>query len=212
METVLLGADDTGVLDRAVELIVAGEVVAFPTDTVYGVGCNVWSEPAIRKLFNAKQRPMDLSIPVLVSSIEGIRSVTHSEVYVTRLKQLAAAFWPGALTLVLPAREELPRVLLGGRDTVAVRMPDHPFALDLIQRLGGAMAVTSANISGQQAPQNAEETFAALKGRIPLIVDGGACKMGVASTIVDLTSAIPVVLRAGGLSIEALRQVLPELA
>jgi len=102
--------------------------------------------------------------------------------------------------------------LLGGRSTVAVRMPDHPFALDLIRRLGGAMAVTSANISGQPAPQDAEEALIALKGRVPLVVDGGPCKIGIASTIVDLTGPSPVVLRAGGLSIESLKRILPDLA
>jgi L-threonylcarbamoyladenylate synthase len=187
----------------------AGEAVIFPTDTVYGVGADLWREEAIARLFLAKQRPAGLAIPVLVSAPEHVARVAQS--LPPQFGTLAARFWPGGLTLVVPRRAEVPAVLCAGADTVAVRMPAHPVALRLIAAMGGALAVTSANLSGRPSPVTAQEALADLGGRVAVALDGGRCPGGVASTILDLVTAPPRVLRLGGLTLEALRMVLPEL-
>ena len=196
-------------LRQALTVLRAGHPLVFPTDTVYGVGCDLWSEQAIVSLYEAKRRPSGLAIPVLLSSIEHVSQVARrvSPIFVA----LAERFWPGGLTLIVPRRSELPPALCGGRDTIAVRMPGHPIALALIERMGGALAATSANLSGRPAPVTAAQAHADLAGRVPLILDGGACPGGQASTIVDLVSDPPKLLRRGGVTIEMLQEVLPRL-
>jgi L-threonylcarbamoyladenylate synthase len=202
-------ADDEAGLAAAVELLRVGQPVVFPTDTVYGVGCDLWQPAAVERLFLAKDRPERMAIPVLVSGPEGVALVAAS--LPAEFAALSARFWPGGLTLIVPRRPEVPDVLCAGGPTVAVRMPAHPMALRLIAALGGALATTSANRSGRPAPHTAEEALADLRGRVPLILDGGPCAGQSASTIVDLVAAPPRLLRRGELAVEALRAVLPTL-
>ncbi|MBC7255073.1 MAG: threonylcarbamoyl-AMP synthase [Chloroflexi bacterium] len=209
ISTRLFAIDDTRALPAALQALRRGEVVVFPTDTVYGVGCSLWDPRAIERLYWAKQRPEELAIPVLVADIWDTRQVARD--LPQAFEALAERFWPGGLTLVLPKIGRVPAILSAGRDTVAVRLPAHPFARALIRAAGGALAVTSANRSGQPAPRTAEEAQAALWGRVAVILDGGPCPIGVASTIVDLTVSPPRVLRPGAIPYEALREVLPML-
>ncbi len=194
---------------QAVRLLQAGEVIAFPTDTVYGVGCDLWQPEAIQRLFWVKQRPPHLAIPALVSDPEQVSQVADRLPASFRL--LAERFWPGGLTIILPRRPQVPDILCAGGPTIAVRMPDHPLALRLIAALGGVLAATSANLSGRPSPSTAAEVLADLQGRIPLILDGGPSPDGVASTIVDLMADPPLLLRQGALTADVLRQVLPSL-
>jgi len=204
-----LSADVDEALPAALAALRAGGVVAFPTDTVYGVGCDLWPVEAIERLYDAKQRPRELAIPILVSHPSYVAQVARD--LPPDFEAVVGRFWPGGLTVIVPKAEGVPEALSGGRDTVAVRMPDHPVALRLIEAMGGALAVTSANLSGRPAPVSAAEVLADLDGRVPVLVDGGVCPGGVASTIISLVSTPPVLLRQGGIAPDALRQVLGEL-
>jgi L-threonylcarbamoyladenylate synthase len=195
---------------RALALLRAGQPVVFPTDTVYGIGCDLWDEQAIERLYWAKKRDHDLAIPVLVADFAAVDRVARE--LPPQLASLVAHFWPGGLTLVVRRRPEVPALLCAGGDTVAVRMPDHPVALALIAAMRGALAATSANLSGRPSPVTAAQALADLDGRVPLVLDGGACPGGQASTLIDLVADPPRLLRAGGVSAEALRQYLPTLA
>ncbi|HLZ69305.1 MAG TPA: L-threonylcarbamoyladenylate synthase [Dehalococcoidia bacterium] len=192
-------------LAEAADLLLRGAVVALPTDTVYGVAADAASPEAIARLFEAKRRPLDKAIPLLVAEAQDLDLVAAFVPEPAR--RLAERFWPGALTIVVPRRalrsDDLP--------TVAVRMPDHPLARALIRLAGGTLAVTSANISGQPPATTVAEVMRQLDGRIAAVVEGGACPGGVASTIVDTTAGPPRVLRVGGVTIEALRRVVPRL-
>ena len=208
--TILLPMADPQALVLAVQLVKSGQVVALPTDTVYGVACDPWSEEAIARLFWVKRRPVLLAIPVLVSSVSDVARVASR--LPDGFEALAEHFWPGALTVIVPRHGRVPAILGAGGDTVAVRLPAHRWAQTLISAVGGALAATSANISGHPALTDAQQVQGALGGRVSLIVDGGVRAGGVASTIVDLTSRPPRMLRTGALAYEALRQVLPDLA
>lgn len=202
MDTQLLSTDR---LDVAAALLRDGAVVAIPTDTVYGVAADAASPEAIARLFAAKRRPLDKAIPLLVDEAGGLDLVASSVPEAART--LAARFWPGALTIVVPRRRERDDDL----PTVAVRMPDHALARALIRLAGGRLAVTSANISGEPPATTAAEALQQLGGRIAAVIDGGPCPGGVASSIVDVCTTPPRLLRPGGLSIETLRTVLPTL-
>ncbi|MFH1084742.1 MAG: L-threonylcarbamoyladenylate synthase [Chloroflexota bacterium] len=195
-------------LRAAVAALCAGEVVVFPTDTVYGVGCDLWQVAAIERLYWAKERPTRLAIPVLVSAPEHVGQVAAS--LPEAFEDLAARFWPGGLTLVVPRRPQVPDLLCAGGPTVAVRMPDHSLALALIEAMGGALAATSANLSGKPASVTADEALADLDGRVALVLDGGACPGGVASSVLDLSQDPPVLLRAGALDMATLRALVPD--
>ncbi|NLG28132.1 MAG: threonylcarbamoyl-AMP synthase [Chloroflexi bacterium] len=207
--TRVLGVADPLSLSQAVALVRAGDVVAFPTDTVYGLGCDLWQEAAVSRLYDAKDRPPRLAIPVLVASPQDAARVALD--LPATFAALAARFWPGGLTLILRRRPEVPALLCAGGETVAVRMPDHAWVQSLAQALGGALAATSANLSGRASPVTADDVLTDLTGRIPLLVAGGRCAGGVASSIVDLVSDPPVLVRAGALTLDILRQVLPTL-
>lgn len=207
--TRLLSVNDTRALPAALSALRRGEVVVFPTDTVYGVGCALWEARAIERLYWAKRRPEELAIPILVADVRDVHQVARD--LPPAFEALAARFWPGGLTLVLPRKPRVPAILSAGRDTVAVRLPNHAFARALLRAAGGALAVTSANISGQVAPRTAEEASAALWGRVAVILDGGPCPIGTASTIVDLSVSPPRILRQGAIPYEALQEVLPAL-
>lgn len=194
--TIRLGSEAQDI-QRAVEVLNGGGLVAFPTDTVYGVGAHAWHEDAVNGLYRAKVRPDNKAIPLLIASPEELAQVAQDVPPLAYT--LAQRFWPGALTLVLPRTPLISDAITAGGDTVAVRMPDHPVSLALLRALGAPLATTSANLSGQPPAVTAAEVWAQLAGRIELLLDGGACPGGVASTVLDLTVHPPRLLRAGAL-------------
>ncbi len=200
--------DATGTL-IALDYLRSGAVIAFPTDTVYGLGCNVWDGQAVASVYTVKERPMTMPLPVLLATPSDLEHV------VTEVSPLASAIaeraWPGALTLVLPARPSLPPELLLGGSTIAVRVPDHDQLRQLIHA-HGPIAGTSANRHKQPAPTNAASVHLQLKGRIPLILDGGPSGAELASTIIDLTTAQPRLIRAGAFDLATISDLVPTLA
>lgn len=205
MRTQLLPATDTQAFAHAVRLLRAGKVIAFPTDTVYGIGADGFNERAIEQLFIVKERERGKAIPYLLADAKDLAKVAREIPRAARL--LAANFFPGGLTLVVPASARVPKILIAGGDTIAVRVPNHPTTRALIDSLGAPLAATSANISGGENPANAQEVLAQLDGRIPLILDGGATRGNIPSTVVDVTSDPPKVLRVGVISIKEIEEV-----
>jgi len=200
----ILPASETNVA-RAVEVLKAGRVIAFPTDTVYGVAALPWDTDAVICLYEAKQRPRDRPIPLLLSDADQLsRVATLSPRFRHLYKRLSARFWPGGLTLILPKTEIVPDVVSPGL-TVAVRVPDLLLAREIIRAAGGVLAVTSANLSGQLSSITAQEVEEQLGGRISLILDGGLCRGGVPSSILDCTVSPPRLLRHGAVPEAALR-------
>lgn len=201
-ETVRLAIRSPGALERALELLRRGEPVAFPTDTVYGIGAHALLEEAVVRLYRAKERPAHLPIPLLLPDSAAMEAICRD---VPPLAwRLAERFWPGGLSLVLGRAALVPNAVTAGGPTVAVRVPDHPLVRELCQRLGAPLAATSANRHGQPPPVTAEGVEAALGGRISLILDGGRCPGGVASTVLDLTVTPPAILRPGPVTAELL--------
>jgi len=189
------------ILNQAVESLRQGKVVAFPTDTVYGVGADPFQPDAVRKLYHIKGRPLDKPIPILVGSLGAVEHVARDlpPAFFALVKQ----FWPGALTLVVPARALPPEITAGGT-TVGVRMPAHPIALELLRRFGGAIATTSANVSDAPPATNAVAVQEQLGEQIAFILDGGPTLTKVASTVLDLSVSPPRIRRHGGISAEQL--------
>jgi L-threonylcarbamoyladenylate synthase len=208
-QTRILSDEAPDAIAQAVRTLRRGGLAVFPTDTVYGVACDLRNPLALARLYAAKERPLEMAIPVLLSTGQHLNQVARG--VPAELHALAARFWPGALTIIVPRSLDLPGILTAGGDTVAVRVPDHPTARALIEAAGGALAVTSANRSGHPAPQTAQEALVDLDGRVDLVLDGGACPGGVASSIVDISTVPPRLLRRGALDVESLREVLPEL-
>jgi L-threonylcarbamoyladenylate synthase len=193
----------------AAQSVAAGQLVVLPTDTVYGVGADAFDSVAVNELLAAKGRGRDIPVPVLVGSwttIDGLVSNISD-----RTRRLVEAFWPGGLTLIVEHAPSLSWDLGDARGTVGIRMPLHPVAIELLE-LTGPMAVSSANISGQPAAQTAHEAQEQLGDRVAVYLDGGPAKSGVASTIVDVTAEVPRVVRAGAVSLDALREVVPDIA
>ena len=205
VRTELLEADEAGIR-RAAEVIRAHGLVAFPTETVYGLGANALSEPAVLRIFEAKDRPR--GNPLIVHLAETAQLAAVAADVSTRARDVAAQFWPGPLTLVLPRAAAVPLVTTGGLDTVAVRVPDHPVARALIAAAGVPIAAPSANRSGRPSPTRAGHVRDDLDGRIELILDGGPTPVGVESTVLDMTGESPLLLRPGGVPLEALREAL----
>jgi L-threonylcarbamoyladenylate synthase len=204
MHTLILRADSAEAIQRALEILHAGRLVAFPTDTVYGVGALAFDGRAVESIYTAKDRPVQKAIPVLLGEADDLKNIASRVPEMAR--RLAARFWPGPLTLVVPKKPNLPEAV-SATDTVGVRVPDHRVARTLLQATG-PMAVTSANISGQPSPSTAEEVFAQLGGRIDLILDGGHTPGGTPSTVVDCTGQQPVIVRAGPVALEDILSVL----
>jgi L-threonylcarbamoyladenylate synthase len=196
--------------ERAAELLRAGQLVALPTETVYGLAANALNPDAVRHIFEAKGRPSKNPIIAHVSSLETARRCVSS--WPPLADRLARAFWPGPLTLVLERSPEIPLVVTAGGATVGVRWPSHPFIQDVIRRCGFPLAAPSANLSNQISPTNAAHVQKHLDGRIPLIVDGGQCQVGLESTVLDVSVSPPRLLRAGMIRESALMAVTGALA
>ena len=185
-------------------LLRGGELVAFPTDTVYGVGAVVWDEEAIGRLYAAKLRTLDKAIPVLIADAAELDVVAQG--VSPMALRLAERFWPGPLTLVVPRAPGIPDEINPGGQSVAVRLPDHSVLRDLIRAVGSPLAATSANLSGKPSAVTAQEVADQLEGRVALILDAGCCSLGggVASSVVDVTGPEPVLLRAGPIGMDAI--------
>lgn len=197
-------------INRASTLLRAGEVVAVPTETVYGLAANAYDETAVRKIFAAKGRPQDNPLIVHIADFRDIFDLVSA--VPKAAKKLADAFWSGPLTVILPKSDKIPDAVSAGLPTVAVRMPSHPVARAVIRESGVPLAAPSANRSGSPSPTNAKYVFDDMDGRIPLILDGGSSRVGVESTVITLATDVPRVLRPGGVTVEQLRAVLGEVA
>jgi len=200
------GALDDEALDEAVRVLRRGGLVAFPTETVYGLGADASQPDAVRRVFTVKGRPLGHPVIVHLASAGDLdRWARHVP---AGARVLADACWPGPLTLVLPRRAEVPDVVTGGRDSVGLRVPAQPLALELLRRFGGGLAAPSANRFGRVSPTTAEHVRRDLGDDIDLVLDGGPCTVGVESTIVELTGDEPVLLRPGGVPAERLDELL----
>ena len=188
-------------INQAIATLRDGGVAAFPTDTVYGVGVDPFQPDAVRKLYQIKGRPIDKPIPILVGSVRDVERVAQN--LPPTFSRLAEQFWPGELTLIVEAKSLPPEVTAGG-DTVGVRMPDHPLALALLRRFGGAIATTSANKSDEPPATSAEEVQAELGALVSIILDGGKTATKIASTVLDLSVSPPQIRRQGGISMDQL--------
>ena len=190
-------------------LLQKGEVVAFPTETVYGLGADASREKAVRKIFKAKGRPQDNPLIVHIGNKKKLEKIIKGEISVTAEK-LMKAFWPGPLTLIFSRNDNISSKTTAGLDTVGVRMPSHPVARALIELSSLPIAAPSANSSGFPSPTRAQHVYNDLDSKIPLIIDGGSCQVGVESTVVNLIEDRPVVLRPGGITREEISRVIGE--
>lgn len=204
MQTITLPADNPASVETALDLLKEGEIVAFPTDTVYGLGTNAFYSPGIIKLFEAKGRDANKAIAVLIGEIEQVKLLTD-ELSETAQK-LIEHFWPGGLTIVVPKKKDLPELLSAG-SSIGIRMPNHPLALELLRRFG-PIATTSANLSGMNNPHDANDVLHQLNGKVPLILDGGRCPGGIPSTVIDCSTDECRILRPGIISLKTIGEVL----
>ena len=205
-KTEILPAGDAEAVDLAVALLLGGEPAAFPTDTVYGVGSHALLAGAVERLFLVKGRPRQRAVPLLLADADALPAVCAC--VPPEAWALAARFWPGALSLVVRRSQAVPDVVTAGGESVAVRVPDHALVRELCRRLGAPLAVTSANRHGRTDAVTAAAVLHDLEGRIPLLLDGGTCRGGVPSTVLDLTVEPPVVRRAGPVTVEEIEEVL----
>ena len=210
METKIIKIDqdnlDHKLMQEAGDLIAAGELVAFPTETVYGLGGDALDPEASKKIYSAKGRPSDNPLIVHISDFSDLERIAKTVPEDAR--KLSDAFWPGPLTMIVEKGDAVPYATTGGMDTVAVRMPNHPIALDLIRRSGCLIAAPSANTSGRPSPTEAAHVAEDLSGKIAMIIDGGPVGIGIESTIIDLTEDTPMVLRPGYITPQMLSKVL----
>ena len=192
-------------VEKGISILKKGGVVAFPTDTVYGLGACANIESAVERLYRVKKRPQDMPLPLLLANTSQIREVAERVPEIAWF--LVQKFLPGALTLVLPRSDAVPDIITAGGKTVAIRIPAHTIPVALAEGLGAPIVGTSANLSGEPNSLTADEVYSQFNNEIDLIIDGGRCPGGVESTIVDVTGEIPVVLREGAISREELKQV-----
>ncbi len=197
-------APEPEILKHGCDLLLAGEVVAFPTETVYGLGANALNPQAVKKIYEAKGRPSQNPLIVHVADWDAliplVRSISHES------KKLAETFWPGPMTLIFPKSQLVPDIVTGGGDTVAIRMPSHPVALALLKQCGLPLAAPSANRSNALSPTTAQHVLESLGDRIPLILDGGPTQQGIESTVVDVSATPPKILRYGALPVSEIEK------
>ena len=201
MKTEIIPANE---IQAALKILQNGGIVAFPTDTVYGLGALAFNNTAIESIYKAKNRPIEKAIPILIGDLSDFEKVADD--IPNMALRFASRFWPGPLTCIVPKKQTLP-LAVSATPTVAVRIPDHVDARSLL-RAAGPMAVTSANISGGQNPSTAQEVYDQLNGRIPLILDGGTTQGGIPSTLVDCTGELPMILREGPITLNELLSAL----
>ena len=201
MKTEIIPANE---IQAALKILQNGGIVAFPTDTVYGLGALAFNNNAIESIYKAKNRPIEKAIPILIGDLSDFEKVADD--IPNMALRFASRFWPGPLTCIVPKKQTLP-LAVSATSTIAVRIPDHIDARALL-RAAGPMAVTSANISGGQNPSTAQEVYDQLNGRIPLILDGGTTQGGIPSTLVDCTGELPVILREGPITLNELLSAL----
>lgn len=201
--------EDDKAIQTAGKIIKQGGLVAFPTETVYGLGGDALNPDSSRKIYAAKGRPSDNPLIIHICKLEDIDKIIS--VFPDQAKKLAQEFWPGPLTMVLPKSDMVPKETTGGLDTVAVRMPVDPIALSFIEAAGGYVAAPSANVSGRPSPTSSRYVEEDMYGRIEMIIDGGDVEIGLESTIVDLTGKVPMLLRPGRITLEMLKEILGEV-
>lgn len=209
MITQVLGGDDPAAIARAARVLQEGGLVAFPTETVYGLGADALSGAAVARIFSAKGRPADNPLIVHVADVAAARGLVRE--FPALAERAAAALWPGPLTIVLPRGEVVPDITTAGQATVAIRVPAHPVALALLRACGRPLAAPSANRSGRPSPTLAAHVLADLDGRVELILDGGPTLHGLESSVLDLSRGRPMLLRRGSVTIEQLRALLGEV-
>ncbi len=213
METEVVYLDrldiDENILRQAANIIKSGGLVAFPTETVYGLGANGLDEDAVKKIYIAKERPQDNPLILHVSSMDEVSRLVDKIPEEARL--CMDKFWPGPLTIILNRSKLVPDIITAGLDSVAIRMPNNPIALKLIEMANTPIAAPSANTSGSPSPTKANHVIEDLNGKIDMIIDGGSAEVGLESTILDLTGDTPSILRPGGITLEQLRQVMPNV-
>ncbi len=209
MQTQLLNANDKKAIQTAAQVLKNGGLVGIPTETVYGLAADALNGAAVARIFEAKGRPMDNPLIVHISEFEQIYPLVKQ--VPEAAKKLADRFWPGPLTIILPKADIIPDEVSAGLDTVAVRFPSHPVARAIITAAGLPLAAPSANLSGRPSPTTAEHVMNDLSGKIEAVLDGGACGVGVESTVITLATNPPRLLRPGGVTLEQLRSVLGEV-
>ena len=195
-------------IKKAADVLKNGGLVGIPTETVYGLGANALDEEAVKSVFVAKGRPQDNPLSVHISDFDEIYDLV--EEVPESAKKLAEKYWPGPMTIILKKSEKIPDVVSAGLDTVAIRLPEHEIARAIIRQAGVPIAAPSANVSGSPSPTSAKNVFEDMNGKIPLIVDGGECTVGVESTVVTLVKDKPKILRPGGITPEEISEVLGE--
>lgn len=201
---------DGRIMEKAGEIIRSGGLVAFPTETVYGLGGDAFNPESSMKIYAAKGRPSDNPLIVHIAELKDLSKVAKD--IPDEAFRLAEAFWPGPLTIILNKVDNLPKETTGGLETVAIRMPSHPIALEFIKASGGFIAAPSANISGRPSPTSARYVIEDLNGRVEMIIDGGSSDIGLESTIVDLTQSEPMILRPGFITREDLERVVNDVS
>jgi len=200
---------DMKIIRAAADAIRDGGLVIFPTETVYGLAADALNEKAVKHVFEAKGRFDKQPLPVQVGSIDDVQKA--AEYIPENARRLAELYWPGPLTLVLVKNASLPTSVTGGKETVGVRVPDHPVALALAKEVGSPIVATSANMSGDPAPKNAEEAIREVGNEVSVVLDAGRSQLGVASTVVDVSVVPPKILRHGTISADDIRAVLGEV-
>ncbi|MGI6065478.1 MAG: L-threonylcarbamoyladenylate synthase [Bacillota bacterium] len=200
---------DREMLKRAAQLLRQGEVVAFPTETVYGLGANALEGAAVKKIFAAKGRPSDNPLIVHISNLDQLPPLVKEIPQAARI--LMKKYWPGPLTLIFPKSKIIPLEVTAGLDTVAIRMPEHPIAQALIEYAGVPVAAPSANISGKPSPTSGRHVWHDMEGKVAMVLDGGEASVGVESTVLDITSEPPIILRPGGVTFEELKETLGQV-
>ena len=207
IETLLCPADRDGIA-RAAALLRQGEIIALPTETVYGIAADARNGSAVAKIFKAKGRPQDNPLIVHIDDVKMLPGLVSE--FPERAQLLAAAFWPGPLTIIMPRGPQVADECCAGLDTVGIRMPSHPVVRQVIEASGCAFAAPSANLSGRPSPTTAQDVLADMQGRLPLILDGGPCAVGVESTVVSVVGEKPTLLRPGYITLEDLERALGE--
>ena len=198
-------------LERIGTRLKKGELIIYPTDTVYGVG-GVLKEDTLKKIYEAKTRSFSSPLIALVNSLDKVDEIAIiSDEHREKINKLIERFWPGGLTIILKKRENVPAIMVSNGETVGVRMPNHKLALDIIESAGGILATTSANISGEATPSSFIEISPIFKERVDIVIDGGKCPIGTASTIIDMSKSKISILREGSISKEEIENIIGKI-